>query len=80
MESVIGPMPVTGGPAFPCEGGPNSGLHADSGMTLRDYFAAKVLASPMLERRISVFGQNPLAIAEEAYKIADAMLTARSMR
>lgn len=30
----------TGGAAFPCEGGTDSGLHPDAGMSLRDYFAA----------------------------------------
>lgn len=28
-----------GGPAFPCEGGDLSGLHAAPGMSVRDYFA-----------------------------------------
>lgn len=32
----------TGGAAFPCEGGSDSGLFADPGMTLRDYFATTV--------------------------------------
>jgi len=55
---------ITGGPAFPC------GLQ--SGMTLRDYFAAKAMqglmdaAMPMSE------------IASEAYAMADLMLKARA--
>ena len=31
-----------GGSAFPIEGGEFSGLHADPGMTLRDWFAGQV--------------------------------------
>lgn len=34
-----------GGPAFPCEGGDMSGLHAAPGMSLRDWFAGQVLAA-----------------------------------
>ena len=58
----------TGGPAFP-----SRREHTiKEGMTLRDYFAAKAMqglmdaAMPMPE------------IAEEAYEMADAMLSARS--
>ncbi len=32
-----------GGPAFPSEGGPDSGVHPAPGMSLRDYFAAKAM-------------------------------------
>lgn len=32
-----------GGPAFPCEGGPDGMLIPGYGMTLRDYFAAKAM-------------------------------------
>lgn len=31
--------PNDGGSAFPCEGGLDSGLYADPGMSLRDWFA-----------------------------------------
>ena len=39
----------TGGTAFPCEGGSDSGLFADPGMTLRDYFAASALPQAVLD-------------------------------
>jgi uncharacterized protein with PhoU and TrkA domain len=62
----------TGGPAFPLHnhGVQTLGMHL-SGMTLRDYFAAKAMqglmdaAMPMPE------------IADAAYDMADAMLKAR---
>ena len=67
-------MSNTGGPAFP-------GLHpskechySDSGMTLRDYFAAKVLP------RCLEFCSTNSKAAEEAYRIADAMLAAREQK
>jgi len=66
----------TGGPAFPELGnvGCNSDWQSESGMTLRDYFAAKAMQS-----RLS----NPQWIASDertaldAYQVADAMLRAR---
>jgi hypothetical protein len=56
----------TGGPAFPLD----DGVHR--GMTLRDYFAAKAMQG--LLTRIARSGTEQ---AEEAYRIADAMLKAR---
>jgi len=53
----------TGGPAFPED------FPCESGMTLRDYFAAQVL--PMMMDFSAEFG------TAEAYKWADAMLKAR---
>lgn len=66
----------TGGPAFPELGnvGYNSDWQSESGMTLRDYFAAKAM-----QARLS----NPQWIAsdertaQDAYQVADAMLRAR---
>jgi hypothetical protein len=66
----------TGGPAFP-------GLHpskechySDSGMTLRDYFAAKAM-----EGMLAYSYLHPLSMedgcARDAYDMADAMLKAR---
>ena len=61
-----------GGPAFP---------HDDSmsavtrpGMTLRDYFAAKAMG--YLVDHCTTYSRS----AEEAYKIADAMIAARSQK
>ena len=63
-----------GGPAFPPMHDPDT--HA-SGMTLRDYFAAKALqgicAAPEHLDRIGSFKNA----AEAAYELADAMLAAR---
>jgi hypothetical protein len=64
----------TGGPAFPV------GLEAfgedKTGMTLRDYFAAKAMQGNLASM---VEGQEfaPSMGAEWAYKVADAMLKAR---
>ena len=68
-----------GGPAFPltpCPGCDNShkSVHEFSGMTIRDYFAAKALAG-MLSDPDS--GGQPKIFAECAYAHADAMLVAR---
>ncbi len=71
----------TGGPAFPqntLEPKKNGGeplIVWQSGMTLRDYFAAKamqgLLAGELTTTKMSV-------IASECYAMADAMLAARS--
>lgn len=63
-----------GGLAFPAEG-PSAGQFEHPGMTLRDYFAAKALqgicaASPTVE-------WTDQRIAEDAYRLADAMLATR---
>ena len=63
----------TGGPAFPRTQWPN-----ESGMTLRDYFAAKamqaILSRPMDEDEEE---DNPF-LARLAYGVADAMLMERA--
>ena len=64
-----------GGQAFPVPGLPNSPngefIYPMTGMPLRDYFAAKVITECL-----SCCATITRA-AEEAYKIADAMLEAR---
>lgn len=80
----------TGGPAFPIKGPVMTS--DEQGMTLRDYFAAKAM-DRLLElwhRDLSKDGQelriidndggSPVAIAEEAYAMADAMLRAREAK
>ena len=65
----------TGGPAFPFIDSASPLEH--SGMTLRDYFAAKAmqgLLAGLLADRMDVKWQN---IAIDAYRQADAMLKAR---
>lgn len=59
----------TGGPAFPVAYGGGR----IEGMTLRDYFAAKAM-SVFLQNAETTYKQD----AENAYKMADAMLEARN--
>ena len=55
---------------------PNPHLRDDSGMTLRDYFAASFVSSGHVFKSISD-GNTPELVAEQAYMMADAMLKAR---
>ena len=59
----------TGGPAFPVGSGD---MRDPTGMTLRDYFAAKAMQSLLTYEESTL--QND---AEVAYAMADAMLKAR---
>lgn len=80
----------TGGQAFPSERVIGKNYHgenvmkASSGMTLRDYFAAKALPVAMtaIWRDIGYTPQNDLSDMQQharlAYQIADAMLAERS--
>ena len=70
---------TTGGPAFPTDNGMEGGMWSgSSGMTLRDYFAAKamlgIIADPHHDTGDMGGYDN---IANFAYNIADAMLKAR---
>ena len=58
----------TGGPAFPIGSGD---MRDPTGMTLRDYFAAKAITAFIFA------GSDYDRAATEAYKQADAMLKAR---
>ena len=60
----------TGGPAFPCT---QENWDA-SGMTLRDYFAAKALQGLLSDSEVRGSGAE---FAERSYDLADAMLKAR---
>ena len=70
-------------PAFPTEINTEHFSHPSTiyktGMTLRDYFAAKamqgMLANPKLEKQILLAGQS--WIEESAWAVADAMLKTR---
>lgn len=67
----------TGGSAFPLK---EAMVSDNEGMTLRDYFAAKAMQAS-LGGFISAHADNPsllASIAENAYAMADAMLTARA--
>lgn len=82
-----------GGPAFPrpkwwpTDGDPDHDGHEQGGMSLRDYFAAKAMASLLsnLDLRnvadivAQAKGQTARAlIAEKAYQYADALLAERA--
>jgi hypothetical protein len=70
---------TNGGPAFPCPL-----PHSDSGMTLRDYFAAKAMQA-LLSNQAITRGQSGAEkakrfnrrLAAAAYLTADSMLAAR---
>ena len=77
----------TGGPAFPTKHPAQdpraSGFFTEDGMTLRDYFAAKILVA-LLTRVNDVTGDyvtnaTPYEGARDAYHWADAMLRAREV-
>lgn len=59
-------------PAFPIRGGLNE--HQFSGLTLRDYFAAKAMHALLVADGTVHFPNR----AKEAYEMADAMLIARA--
>ena len=62
-------MKDTGGPAFPFDG-----THAFTGMSLRDYFAAKAMeAKDFTVRPYDTTDE----VAKDCYRMADAMLKAR---
>lgn len=67
----------TGGPAFPELGnvGYNSDWQSESGMTLRDYFAAKAMAG--ICSNPDTWGLAAPEIVKQSFLIADAMLRAR---
>lgn len=73
-------MKPDGGPAFPLEQGTDDHYTRESGMSLRDYFAAQalvgMLASPPIIDRSSD-KVNHAGWAANAYKFADAMLKQR---
>lgn len=60
-----------GGNAFPTEGGSDSGLYPDPGMSLRDYFAGQFISN------MDFRGETPARAAEWSYAVADAMIVAR---
>lgn len=79
----LSPIPTTGGPAFPLysHGTQTLGLNV-TGMTLRDYFAAKamqgLLSNPKLQNEILKQGGCHSGWIEiSAWAFADEMLKAR---
>jgi len=63
-------------PAFPLHnhGAQTLGLHV-TGMTLRDYFAAKAMTGLLTAEIVGEYSNEH--VAEISYRIADAMLKAR---
>ena len=53
--------------------------YTDAGMTLRDYFAAKAMNAFVANPNIlkTALRADVVAVAEQAYKFADAMIEAR---
>jgi hypothetical protein len=64
-----------GGAAFPLM----RSINGSDGMTLRDYFAAQALAGICANQDNRVYG-NSMEFARAAYRLADAMLTARGKK
>lgn len=65
-----------GGPAFPPVHDPSTHCF---GMTMRDYFAARAMqAVPMQQGHLHDIPECYARIAQHAYKMADAMLEART--
>ena len=71
----------TGGPAFPIAIDIGQGVECHTGMTLRDYFAAKAMTTmfyPAIMESIRTDEDlDCLKVAGFAYQMADAMLKAR---
>lgn len=67
-----------GGPAFPCEGGDMSGLIADPGMSLRDWFAGQALSGEMVAGDRGWHRDNFGLLASRCYAAADALLAERA--
>lgn len=63
-----------GGPAFPMGANEYAGHGPCWGMTLRDYFAAKAMQGAAAS---SVVYSSELQAAQDAYRMADAMLKVR---
>lgn len=69
-------MSKDGGPAFPkiSHDLQYKQITSTSGMTLRDYFAAKAMQALLSEPKVT---RDLLLYAHAAYEVADAMLEAR---
>ncbi len=65
-----------GGPAFPVPATEYHGM--DEGMTLRDYFAAKVINGILSDPNAGLLEDDLSRYAGIAYKAADAMIKERN--
>lgn len=71
----------TGGPAFPQPDMIDDGqlvAQGHTGMTLRDYFAAKAMQGLLAQSQGTALGSTVETAADYAYAMADAMLKARN--
>ena len=66
----------TGGPAFPTPRYERGDMYS-LGMTLRDYFAAKAMQALVTSQHCPKKFDG-LIVSQAAYRVADAMLAARS--
>ena len=62
--------------AFPSGHNPKTGTQ-ESGMTLRDYFAAKAMQAFLRNQKPENTNEPPIQWARDAYQFADAMMKAR---
>jgi hypothetical protein len=71
----------TGAPAFPSSWNEDVGdgflSGTESGMTLRDYFAAKAMQAIIMDVDFLAYSRKVQSVAESAYTYADAMLVQR---
>lgn len=68
-----------GGPAFPCSASEGCGSSIErEGMTLRDYFAAKVINGILSDPNAGLLEDDLSRYAGIAYKAADAMIKERN--
>ena len=74
---------TTGGSAFPTQDSTElngrCAVYAESGMTLRDYFAAKAIVGLLVPNPDGSEWRDMNALAARAYIIADAMLAERNL-
>jgi hypothetical protein len=70
----------TGGPAFPLQSIGPEFPPGYTGMTLRDYFAAKAMQGLLAQSMGTALGSDPYFAAEYAYAMADAMIKSREAK
>lgn len=71
-----------GGSAFPCEGGVDSGLYPDPGMSLRDWLAGQAIGAIIRQCASDLQFRDRRETSEQyfarkSYEVADAMIAAR---
>lgn len=70
--------PNDGGPAFPLVGNREWNIRPEYGMSLRDYFATKAMQGICASGPSNEWTDD--RIADNAYRLADAMLKVREVR